>query len=521
MNIPFALSNPFRFKSIAAINHDIDDELEFHIQCRIDELVAAGETVAEAQRQAQAAFGSTDRIRKQCQRINYGIQPWLAMSTLLGVALLVGVIGWLSIQLASMKNQNDLLHEQLMAAATAAAVPMPVQDRHDLFGTAVDSEGNPIADAKVLLIFKSWPNRQYRQQKLATETDSKGEFRFKNLYSTTMQTAFLVTVVADGYTMESKYWVNEDQKKIDTVSMVVSPAVSKSLVLLNEKGIPIANASVFPRSRTAPGSKEDMIYAQSASDVMYKTDENGRLEMHLFKEGDQATIGIRQGQSSKDVEFRVDGNAVQVLGGQTKVAAGDASDSNKSGMRTGKADLTGRVTTDGGKPIAGAMVLLVHKSWPNQRYRQDFFKTKTDNDGKFRFDRRYRLNEQNAFLVSIVADGWAMKSTYLLDRDGIELDPFEFQMEKAMSKSFIFQDENGKPLKRVGVYPSGRQAGDDEFMIYSGSGKDVDVKTDGKGKASFTCFLAGDVATVGLIRGGSVKFEVDDQAEQVVVVKKK
>ena len=53
MNFPITLTLPLRNKSIAAINHDIDDELEFHIQCRIDELIAGGVLPEQAEIQSR------------------------------------------------------------------------------------------------------------------------------------------------------------------------------------------------------------------------------------------------------------------------------------------------------------------------------------------------------------------------------------------------------------------------------------------------------------------------------------
>jgi hypothetical protein len=57
-------------------------------------------------------------------------------------------------------------------------------------------------------------------------------------------------------------------------------------------------------------------------------------------------------------------------------------------------------------------------------------------------------------------------------------------------------------------------------MIYAHSGKDVDVKTDSDGKAKFNYFVAGDTATFGFLRGGTLEVKVTDDAEQVVTVKK-
>ena len=96
-----------------------------------------------------------------------------------------------------------------------------------------------------------------------------------------------------------------------------------------------------------------------------------------------------------------------------------------------------------------------------------------------------------------------------------------FDLEKATSKAFVFQDENGQPLKRLAVFPSSRKTENNEtFTIYSQSGKDVDTKTDRKGINNFSCFTAGDTTTFGFLQGGSAEVVVTEDAEQVVTVKK-
>src|SRR5215472_14985209 len=45
--------------------HDIDDELQFHLERRGEELVAAGATPEEARRQVQLRFGNTLHLEEQ------------------------------------------------------------------------------------------------------------------------------------------------------------------------------------------------------------------------------------------------------------------------------------------------------------------------------------------------------------------------------------------------------------------------------------------------------------------------
>ncbi len=53
---------------------DIDDELEFHLQTKIEQLVAAGMAPAEARREARRQFGPMRRVRHECYLIARGRQ---------------------------------------------------------------------------------------------------------------------------------------------------------------------------------------------------------------------------------------------------------------------------------------------------------------------------------------------------------------------------------------------------------------------------------------------------------------
>ena len=515
MNFPLTIPK-FNTQSIASINHDIDDELDFHIQCRIDDLVADGLTLKEATEQANAAFGSTDSIRKECQQINYGGQKLLAFALLTGLVLSVLAVGWLSWQLILLKDQYADMAQRLDAASAAAAVPVTpevavAQDELlDLTGTVTGPDG-PVEDATVTLIFKSWPNGQYRQDSMATSTDENGKFVFEELYSKDMQTAYLVSIAKDGFTLESKYWVNDKRRKIRPVKMRVKKAVEKTLTIYDEEGISIPDRDVFVLSRNmnADGSKGDYIYSQSRDDVMQQTDEDGKVTMDYFEVGDKAKIGAIIDGHIVELKFKVDDKLEQAVGGP------DVGEDN------GKTDVTGVVTDHNGTAIADATILLVHKHWPRGRYQHNFFTTKTDAKGRFIFPDRYDENAQYGLLVSVITDESAMESKYIFMRDGGKQQPFEFKLEQAYNKTFIFQSADGTPLKEVIVFPSNRNTADGkEYFIFSQMGHNVDVETDKEGKAQFNLFTEGDTAIFGFTDGGKAEIKITGDAEQIVTVKK-
>lgn len=505
----FSLTLPqLRTRSISAIKNDINDELEFHIQCRIDDLIEEGLTREAATAQAHADFGSTEAIRKQCEQISFGGPRLFAALSAIALTVLVSAVCWLSYQLVLVKNQNAEMVKRLSSVeAPTALVAAPAQKNlNDLTGTVTGPDG-PVADAKVLLVFKSWPNNRYQQKTLATTTDDKGKFVFDDLYATNMQTAYLVSIVKDGLTLESKYWIHKSRRKVKPVRIRLKEAVDKVLTVRDPSGNLLPNTQVFLQSRNlAPnGESGDFIYPQSGKDILQTTDADGKVSMGYFLAGDKAKITAIVEDQNVDIEFKANDQREQSVGGKVK---GD------------KDDVTGTVIGRDGSSIEGAVVLLVHKDWANG-YRQNAYKTKTDAEGKFVFPNCYDASQKYAFLVSILGEGWAMESEYVVKQNGGRQDPFEFQMERATTKAFVFQDADGVALKRVGVFPRSRtNEGGDENLIYFQSGRDAEIKTDGDGKAQFKVFMLGDKVMFGFTDGGEVEVEVDDQAQQVVRVNK-
>jgi putative ABC transport system permease protein len=70
-----------------AIDRDLDDEVSFHIEMRVQDLVRAGTTEAEARRQALAEFGDARRLKESLGRLDRSAQRrhrftrWLADGT--------------------------------------------------------------------------------------------------------------------------------------------------------------------------------------------------------------------------------------------------------------------------------------------------------------------------------------------------------------------------------------------------------------------------------------------------------
>lgn len=312
MNLANYIGQLAKIRPARIVAHEIDDEIDFHIECRVNELVQQGVSDDEARTQTLARFGDRKQIARQCRKIQMSparIFVWFGASL---AAIAFVVIAWLSWSLASLRLENASLLEQMEAAHTAVTPSQPARasvipalqdDSKTLAGTVVDSEGKPVAGAKVLLIHKTWRDR-YDQADRVTETGADGAWQFENLYQTDIQNAFLVTVVADGFEMKSDYGVHKPGKGPRKIDFKLKPAAKKVFTFQDADGNPIPENDVVVLSRKT-GTKEYLLFPQSALEVKKVTDEEGKAEFSCLLKGDLATFGVVVFGEFQSVELKI------------------------------------------------------------------------------------------------------------------------------------------------------------------------------------------------------------------------
>jgi hypothetical protein len=300
------------YRSVASINREIDDEFDFHIESQTKDLVAGGMKPEQATEEALRKFGSRDRIRRECQRIGLGQNLWLAIAMSVLMAGSLGAIGWLSVLLNAANQQNLRMQAMLVSMDPTATL-----DSMDLTGEVTDSQGAAIVDAKVMLIFKSWPNGQYQQDAFDVTTDKDGKFRFEDLYDSSIQNAFLITILAEGQTMQGQYVQAKPNAKVKSFRFKLKPAIEKTFLLIGDDGNPLADTLVYPSKRKAKGSKDEiLLYDQSVEAAGYATDSDGKVKMSLFEVGDTLELGIAD---FKPIKLTIDKEAEQKVKVQKKM----------------------------------------------------------------------------------------------------------------------------------------------------------------------------------------------------------
>ena len=278
---PLGLS---RFQTIDEIDRDIEDELEFHIECRIADLRAEGLTYQQAETAARAAFGSQASIQQQCQRINYGNRIWLNRSIAALLTLFAGAVLLLGYQVFQERNRNSLLAAQLEKAKA---------EYSDVTGSVVDQNGTPVTDADVFIITKTWPNEKYRQQHFVTKTDANGHFSYPNVLPNRKDREVLVTIVKPGYAFQSQ-WVTQsrdESKSLQQFQFQLAKAQTIELKVLGVDGQPIAHFPIHLVTRMN-GADEHFLYPESNRQLQLATDEEGVLEIVWAKLEDELTIEV-------------------------------------------------------------------------------------------------------------------------------------------------------------------------------------------------------------------------------------
>jgi hypothetical protein len=291
----------------------VEEELLHHLRCLVEENEAKGMSSSEAWDAAQGRFGSLQQYSRECRQVAGGsVVPW-RMATAAGLLLAAFVAVWHAAEVRRLhQNYASLLERSKLSAHTngtdESAVPNSTH-HSDLVGQIVDPQGRPVANANVLVILKTWPNRRYRQEDFAALTDSEGRFRLAALVPTTGQYGIQLAALGDGFALGSTYQLieEEDHPAAPPMLLKLEPAKRLMVQVRDANGQPIAGAKVVPRGRRTRDGETHSIYFQASGPVQADVDEQGRAPMNCFESGDVAEIAIQlPGDEWQEREVQID-----------------------------------------------------------------------------------------------------------------------------------------------------------------------------------------------------------------------
>jgi hypothetical protein len=185
---------------------------------------------------------------------------------------------------------------------------------------------------------------------------------------------------------------------------------------------------------------------------------------------------------------------------QSTIQLAQKTDTGKAGKEATKSrDLAGAAIDRAGKPLADVHVLVILKTWPNNRYQQQDFAAKTDREGRFRFKNLIPTEGQRAVHLALVKEGYCLKSMYELKKAGepLETDALKLQLDEAAAMKLTVRDASGRPAAKAHVIPFQRKTADgEEHGVYFQAAKPIEAVADAEGRVSAGFFQQGDQAEV-------------------------
>ncbi|MBX3411176.1 MAG: carboxypeptidase regulatory-like domain-containing protein [Pirellulales bacterium] len=300
----------------------IDEELMFHLRSLVEDQMTHGVPFDEAWERAQQRFGSLRQYSDACRRESWGGMVLWRAGIAVGLALMVLLGTWLAVGMRSMRLQQEAWQTEMLAQGAAAtagtsegSAELPPRTNLDVKGGVVDQHGAPLADARILVILKTWPGGRFFQENFSTSSDAHGRFRLAQVIPERGQYAVLVSAVKSGFALKSAYTLVDDGAVAEQAGLQLSleTAMPVTLVIRDANGRPVPNALVAPHSRQPPVGDEQLIYWMAREPVQTLTDVEGRVTLDCFRTDDQAEIFLQiPGRDWEEQAFRV-GSAAEII----------------------------------------------------------------------------------------------------------------------------------------------------------------------------------------------------------------
>lgn len=270
------------------LDASIKEEIDFHLNESIDEYVQDGMAVAPARRAALNRFGDVSQVVKECRSASSVDQ---AICHRLHMLVTVGLVIAVVALVVARRPQTDTL------STTNAAAP-PVSDdaansvAGDIHGRVVDEDSQPIGQANVLAVVKTWPQNGYRQQAYTATTNEDGEFTIDNVYPLGEEYHIQIATVADKRLLRSTY-IRSEGEQLEPVVFHLPATEAFALRIEGVDGESVVGAEVFPHRRIDDSGEDHLVYFDSADPIIRRSNHDGVVELPYFVAGDRATIYLR------------------------------------------------------------------------------------------------------------------------------------------------------------------------------------------------------------------------------------
>jgi hypothetical protein len=311
------------------LSGEVNDELMFHFRALVNEKLAAGLTFESAWEEAERQFGPMRRYENECHAMQLEKRLTWRMASALGVLLLVALAGALVFEIPGgrLRDEVRLVRQDLQALRQEqeqrlAQIGVARNDRHramgtDLTGVVLGEDDQPLADATVLVILKTWPAGFYQQEAFTATTGKEGEFNLPGLIPTACRYAIQVAALKEGFAFKSVYQLKEGKsiETYDPITLRLERASHVTLVVRDGNGRPVPNAHVIPSSRDSRLGENHLIYFQGSEPAHRTTDAEGRVSLNCFLTGDRAEVYLRlpgDGWDSREFDVADDNSVIEM-----------------------------------------------------------------------------------------------------------------------------------------------------------------------------------------------------------------
>jgi hypothetical protein len=161
--------------------------------------------------------------------------------------------------------------------------------------------------------------------------------------------------------------------------------------------------------------------------------------------------------------------------------------------------IVGRVVGADMRPLEGARVLAVIKTWPNGQYRQIATTAVTIKFGWFKLPIEIPRQGMRAVHIAVIAEGNAFESQYLTLQPDEEFDfeKLEFRLEPTPDIEARLVDSEGAPVAGATLFPSARIDGSGrDHAIYFAASDPIHRQSDAEGSVPLVGLATGDSAKV-------------------------
>jgi hypothetical protein len=256
------------------ISRSIREEIEFHLAESARRQMEGGLSADEACHAAAQQFGDVEAAVRGCAEAAAIGHARLHHTHLALTALLLAAVGALG------------------AWIWINPPGEPAPGDGDISGQVVDEQAQPIANAHVLAVVKTWPKQSFRQMAYVAITRADGTFEIENVYPTEEKYAVQIAVVADGKRLESSY-VNLREGPLEPVKFQLTSTPPLTVRFETADGRPLEGVDAFPSERVEAGGARHMVYFCSGGPIVQRSDSAGRVSLPYFSPGDAASLYVR------------------------------------------------------------------------------------------------------------------------------------------------------------------------------------------------------------------------------------